>query len=72
MVQLSIMWKDTIPIKLQVHLRYKSMVHKVATPIGTSQGMLNVDPRDTHWNIPLRPPTNPRDLLVEKLVPIPR
>jgi hypothetical protein len=31
-----------------------------------------MDPRDTHQNIPLRILTTPRNLLVEKLVPIPR
>ena len=55
--------------KTQVHLRYKSMVRKVATPEGAPQGRTNMDPRDTHRNIPLRTLTTPRDILVAKLVP---
>jgi hypothetical protein len=47
------------------------MVQKVATPGGEPQGRPNVEPRDTHRNIPLSTLTTPRDILVEKLVPIP-
>jgi hypothetical protein len=67
------MWTNIILRKLQVHLRYKSMVLKVATPGGAPQGRPNMEPRDTHRKIPLvRTLTTPRNLLVEKLVPIPR
>jgi hypothetical protein len=51
MVQLPVMWTGIILRKLQVHLRYKSMVRKVATPGGAPQGRPNMEPRDTQWNI---------------------
>jgi hypothetical protein len=50
MVQLPVMWTCIILRKLQVHLRYKSMVWKVATPGGAPQGRPNMEPRDTHGN----------------------
>ena len=70
MVQLPIMWICIILRKLQVHLRYKSMVLKVATLGGVPQGRPNMEPRDTHWNVSLRTLPTPRNHIVEKLVPI--
>jgi hypothetical protein len=71
MVQLPVMWIGVILRKLQVDLRYRSMVLKVATPGGEPQRRPNMEPRDIQWNIPLvRTLTNPRNLLVVKLVPI--
>jgi hypothetical protein len=70
MVQLPVMWTSIILRKIQVHLRYKSMTHKVATPGRAPQGRPNMEPRDTHQNVPLRTLTTPRNPLVEKLVPI--
>jgi hypothetical protein len=72
MVQLPVMWTGTILRKIQVHLRYKRMVRKVATPRGEPQEIPNMESRDTHQNVSLRKLTTPRNLLVEKLVPIPR
>jgi hypothetical protein len=47
------------------------MVLKVATPGGAHQRRPNTEPRDIQWNIPLvRTLTTPRNILVEKLVPI--
>jgi hypothetical protein len=71
MVQLLVMWTCIILRKIQVHLRYKSMVLEVATPGGAPQRRPNMEPRDIQWKIPLvRKLTTPRNLLVEKLVPI--
>jgi hypothetical protein len=70
MVQLPVMWIGTILRKLQVHMRYKSMVWKVATLGGEPQGRPNMESRDTHWNVSLRTLTTLRNLIVEKLVPI--
>jgi hypothetical protein len=71
MVQLPVMWTGIILRKLQVHLRYISMVLKVATPGGAPQRRPNMEPRDIQWKIPLvRTLTTPRNLLVVKLVPI--
>ena len=65
------MWTDITLRKLQVHLRYKIMVLRVATLGGAPQRRPNMEPRDIHWKIPLvRILTTPRNLLVEKLVPI--
>jgi hypothetical protein len=72
MVQLPVMWIRIILRKLQVHLRYNIMVLRVATLGGAPQGRPNMEPRDIHQNIPLRTLTTPRNILVEKLVPIPR
>jgi hypothetical protein len=71
MVQLPVMWTCIILRKLQVHLTYRSMVLKVATLRGLPQRRPNMEPRDIESNIPLvRTLTTPRNLLVEKLVPI--
>jgi hypothetical protein len=52
-------------------MRYRSMVLKVATPGGEPQRRSNMEPRGIQWKIPLvRTLTTPRNLLVEKLVPI--
>jgi hypothetical protein len=49
------------------------MALKVATPGESPQRRPNMEPRDTHQENPLvRKLTNPRNLLVEKLVHIPR
>jgi hypothetical protein len=69
--EIEVMWIDIILRKLQVHMRYKSMVLKLATPEGAPQGRPNMEPRDTNRKIPLvRILTNLRNLLVAKLVPI--
>ena len=70
MVHLPVMWTRTILRKIQVHLRYKSMVREVATLGGAPQGRPNMESRVTHWNVSLRTLTTPRNILVEKLVPI--
>ena len=55
------------------HMRYESMVLKVATQGGVPQRKPNIEPRDTHCKNPLvRKLTNPRNILVAKLVHIPR
>jgi hypothetical protein len=67
------MWTYIILRKLKVHLRYESMVLKVATQGGAPQRRPNMESRDTHWKNPLvRKLKTPRDILVEKLVHIPR
>jgi hypothetical protein len=67
------MWIDIMPRKPRVHLRYESIDLKEATQRGTPQGRPNMEPRDTHRkNSLVRKLTNPRNLLVEKLVRIPR
>jgi hypothetical protein len=71
MVQFPVMWTSIILRKLQVHLRYISMVLKVATLGGAPQRRPNMEPRDIQRKIPLvRTLTTPRNILVEKLVPI--
>ena len=70
MVQIPVMWTSIILRKLQVHLRYKSMVQKVNTLGGAPQGRPNMESRYTHRNVSMRTLTTPRNLLVEKLVPI--
>jgi hypothetical protein len=73
MDQQPVMWTDIILRKIQVHLRYKIMVLKVAKRGRELQGSPNMEPRDTQWNNHLvRKLTTPRNLLVEKLVHIPR
>ena len=68
-----VLWRDIILRKLKVHLRYESMVLKVATQGGPPQRRLNVELRDTHRKNPLvRKITTPRNLLVENLVHIPK
>ena len=70
-VQLPVTWIRIILRKLQFHLRYISMVLKVATLEGEPQRRPNMEPRDIQWNIPLaRTLTTPRNLLVSKIVPI--
>jgi hypothetical protein len=60
-----------ILIKLQVHLRYKSMVLKVDTPRGELERRPNMEPINVQCNIPLvRTLTTLRNLLVATLVPI--
>jgi hypothetical protein len=71
MVRLSFMWTCITLRKLQVHLRYRSMVLKVATTGGEPQRRPNMELTDIQWKIPLvRTLTTPRSLLVKKLVPI--
>jgi hypothetical protein len=68
-----IMWTYTILRKLKFHLRYESMVLKVATQGGSPQRRPNMEPRDTKSKNPLvRKMTNPRDILEEKLIHIPK
>jgi hypothetical protein len=60
-----ITWTDIILRKLKVHLRYESMVLKVATQGGAPQERPDMEPRYTHRENPLvRKLTTPRDLLV--------
>jgi hypothetical protein len=67
------MWADIILRKLKFHLRYESMVLKVATQGGTPQRSPNMEPRSIQRKNPLvRKLITPRNLLVEKLVHIPR
>ena len=71
MDQQTTMWTDIILRRPKFHLIYKSMVLKVATLGGAPQRSPNMDPRYIQWNIPLvRTLTTPRNLLVEKIVPI--
>jgi hypothetical protein len=57
--------KNPIPPEIQ------SMFLKVATPGRAPQRRPNMEPRDIQWNIPLvRTLATPRNILVEKLVPI--
>jgi hypothetical protein len=73
MDQQPVMWTNIILRKLKVHLTYKSMVMKVARQGGEPQRRPNMEPRDTQRKNPLvRKLTTPRNLLVEKLVRIPR
>jgi hypothetical protein len=66
-------WTDIILTKPKVHMRYKSMVLEVATQGGAPQSRPNMEPRDTQWKNPLvKKLTNPRNLLVARLVHIPR
>jgi hypothetical protein len=67
------MWTDTILRKLKVQLRYESMVLKVSTQGGEPQIRPNMEPRDIPWKNPLVGKLKtPRNLLVSKLVHIPR
>jgi hypothetical protein len=67
------MWIDIILRRPKVHLRYKSIALKVATQGGAPQRRPNMDPRDTQRKNPLvNERTTPRNLLVERLVHIPR
>jgi hypothetical protein len=67
-----VMWTNIIRRKPKVHLRYKSMTLKVATPGEEPQRRPNMEPRDTHSNNPLvRKLITPRNLLVATLVHIP-
>jgi len=66
-------WIEIILRKLQVHLRYKSMDLKVATQGGTPERRPNMEPQYIQRKNPLvRKLTTPRDLLIAKLVHIPR
>lgn len=73
MDQKPVMWTYNILRKLKFHLRYESMVLKVATQGGEPQRRPNMEPRDTHWKNPLvRKLTTLRNLLVAKLGHTPR
>jgi hypothetical protein len=66
-------WTNIILRKLKVHLRYKSMVLKVATQGGAPQRRPDMEPRDIQRDNPLaRKLTTPRNFLVARLVHIPR
>ena len=68
-----VMWIDIILRKPKVHLRYKSMVSKVAIQGGTPQRRPNMEPRDIQSNNSLvRKLTTPRNCVVVRLVHIPR
>jgi hypothetical protein len=73
MDQYPIMWIDIILRKPKFHLRYKSMVLKLATQGGAPQRRPNMEPRDIQRNNPpVRKLTTPRNFLVVRLVHIPR
>jgi hypothetical protein len=73
MVQQPITWIDIILRKPKVHLRFKSMVLKVATQGEAPQRRPNMEPRDIQRRNPLvRKLTTPKNCLVVRLVHIPR
>jgi hypothetical protein len=67
------MWTDIILRRPKVQLRYESMVLKVATQGGAPKRRPNMEPRDTQRKNPIvKKLTTPRNILVARLVHIPR